>query len=396
MLCQNENCKKAEKDKKEKEHKLETRKLEAEKEIELAKIQFQNRGESFSSNSSADLNNSKRKFTFPKLEFRQFGDSIKDWLPFWSQFEQIHKDEDIAPEDKFQYLIQATVSGSRARKIVESFPPTGANYQKAVESLQSRFSREDILAEEAEEEEWISLAVAGFGLGKNQEYKSLRKKQFSSENLRNKVPTAMGLLTSTSNSDVKKACIFSEGPWIKELEEYEINLTDIGDSCEVINILVGADIMEKLLTARRKFLSSGLVAVETYLGWTLIVIKLSISTTPIRPVFEASAILANYPSLNQCLACGPNLIELIPDILLRFREREFGVIAGIRKAFLQINILIEYHIQKCEFEKSFKERLLKSFYVDNVVTSVDSRDQLNEFIANSKTLMAKGGFDQRE
>ncbi|GFW34554.1 uncharacterized protein TNCV_951841 [Trichonephila clavipes] len=82
-----------------------------------------------------------------RLEFRQCGDNIKDWLPFWNQFEQIHEEEDIAPEDKFQYLVQATVSGSRAREIVESFPPTGANYQKAILSLQSRFGREDILVE---------------------------------------------------------------------------------------------------------------------------------------------------------------------------------------------------------------------------------------------------------
>ncbi|XP_055944433.1 uncharacterized protein LOC129975391 [Argiope bruennichi] len=169
------------------------------------------------------------------------------------------------------------------------------------------------------------------------------------------------------------------------------------------------------------------------------VIKLSSSTTPIRPVFDASARLANYPSLNQCLECGPNLIELIPNILLRFREGQLGVIADIRKAFLQISIrkedrdflrflwwenreekklrvfrhtrvvfgvkcspfllasVIEYHIQKCEgFEKSLKKRLLESFYIDNVVTSVDSKDQLDRFIDNSKTLMAKGGFDLRE
>ncbi|GFW71991.1 DUF1758 domain-containing protein [Trichonephila clavipes] len=153
--------------------------------------------------------------------------------------------------------------------------------------------------------------------------------------------------------------------------------------------------MGKMLTGRRKVLSLGLVAVETYLGWTLIskvpqevpseenlamtvlslfvseaeisnlwklgligindpvekksnwlaegiieevpknevscygnylphraVIKLSSSTTPIRPVFDVSARLANYLSLNRCLSCGPSLIELIPDILLRFRERE--------------------------------------------------------------------------
>ncbi|XP_055931952.1 uncharacterized protein LOC129962236 [Argiope bruennichi] len=129
------------------------------------------------------------------------------------------------------------------------------------------------------------------------------------------------------------------------------------------------------------------------------VIKLSSSTTPIRPVFDASARLVNYPSLNQCLECGPNLIELIPNILLRFREGQLGVIADIRKAFLQISVpsVIEYHIQKCEvFEKSLKKRLLESFYIDNVVTSVDSKDQLDRFIDNSKTLMAKGGFDLRE
>ncbi|XP_055932046.1 uncharacterized protein LOC129962326 [Argiope bruennichi] len=169
------------------------------------------------------------------------------------------------------------------------------------------------------------------------------------------------------------------------------------------------------------------------------VIKLSSSTTPIRQVFDASARLANYPSLNQCLEGGPNLIGLIPNILLRFREGQLGVIADIRKAFLQISIrkedrdflrflwwenreekklkafrhtrvvlgvkcspfllasVIEYHIQKCEgFEKSLKKRLLESFYIDNAVTSVDSKDQLDGFIDNSKTLMAKGGFDLRE
>ncbi|GFY03942.1 integrase catalytic domain-containing protein [Trichonephila clavipes] len=136
-----------EKDKKEKEHELEIRKLEAVKELELTRIQFQNKSESFSSNSTADLNNSKRKFTLPRLKLRQFGDNIKDWLPFWSQFEQIHKDEDIAPEDKFRYLVQATVSSSRAREIVGSFPPTGAICQRAIESSQSCFGREDILVE---------------------------------------------------------------------------------------------------------------------------------------------------------------------------------------------------------------------------------------------------------
>ncbi|GIY46260.1 uncharacterized protein CEXT_202791 [Caerostris extrusa] len=51
------------------------------------------------------------------------------------------------------------------------------------------------------------------------------------------------------------------------------------------------------------------------------VIKESNSTTPIRPVFDASSRMKGHPSLNQCLYSGPNLIELIPDILLRFRAK---------------------------------------------------------------------------
>ncbi|GBL98576.1 hypothetical protein AVEN_19648-1 [Araneus ventricosus] len=113
------------------------------------------------------------------LQFRQFGDDLKDWLPFWGQFKHIDKDDDIAPENKFQYLVQATVVDSIAREVVESFPPTGENYAKAVDSLKARFGSESI------------------------------------------------------------------------------------------QVLIGADIMGRLLTGKRKLLSSGLVAVETHLGWTL-------------------------------------------------------------------------------------------------------------------------------
>ncbi|GFS74816.1 DUF1758 domain-containing protein [Trichonephila clavipes] len=43
------------------------------------------------------------------------------------------------------------------------------------------------------------------------------------------------------------------------------------------------------------------------------------STTSIRPVFNASSLVLGSPSLNDCLSTGPNLIEIIPTILNRFR-----------------------------------------------------------------------------
>ncbi|GBN56374.1 hypothetical protein AVEN_183203-1 [Araneus ventricosus] len=56
------------------------------------------------------------------------------------------------------------------------------------------------------------------------------------------------------------------------------------------------------------------------------------STTPIRPVFDASARMKGHPSLNESLNSGPNLIELIPDTLLRFREKKIGGYFSVSRA----------------------------------------------------------------
>ena len=96
--------------------------------------------------SGASKQNS-RKFKLPKLEFRKFGGDLKDWLSFWSQFQKIDQDEEIYPDDKFQYLVQATVVGTRAREIVENFLPCCENYPMAVACLKARFVREDLFVE---------------------------------------------------------------------------------------------------------------------------------------------------------------------------------------------------------------------------------------------------------
>ncbi|GFU59455.1 DUF1758 domain-containing protein [Trichonephila clavipes] len=68
------------------------------------------------------------------------------------------------------------------------------------------------------------------------------------------------------------------------------------------------------------------------------VIKLGSATTKIRPVFDASAREKGKPSLNDCLYKGVNLIELIPDILDRFRIYPVGIVADIEKAFLMLSV----------------------------------------------------------
>ncbi|GBM41221.1 hypothetical protein AVEN_180524-1 [Araneus ventricosus] len=53
----------------------------------------------------------------------------------------------IEDSDEFQYLLQSTVEGSRAREVIESFPPTGDNYPKVIDCLKTRFGRNDLQVE---------------------------------------------------------------------------------------------------------------------------------------------------------------------------------------------------------------------------------------------------------
>lgn len=88
-------------------------------------------------------------------------------------------------------------------------------------------------------------------------------------------------------------------------------------------------------------------------------------TTKIRPVFDASCKTGRAPSLNECLEKGPNLIDLIPDVLHRFRREGIGVISDIRKAFLMISIREEdrdflrflwWETSECEKLKIFRHK----------------------------------------
>ncbi|KAJ8978051.1 hypothetical protein NQ317_015232 [Molorchus minor] len=620
---------------------------------------------------------SKNKLKYPRIEFKKFGCDRKDWIPFWSQFKRIHNDDEIEKEDKFQFLIQSTIPKSRARELVESFPPSAENYNIAIDSLVSRFGKEELLVEyyvrellklvltnlkvkmslstlydklesqlrsletlgvtsekyaamlfplvesslpeellrvwqrsqnsyaneesscsssdslidlrlkklmaflkkEVEDEEKISMAVSGFDL----KSKTTEKPKETS------IPTASGLINQ-QKSPVCVKCVFckgshrsedckeaqkmtliekkkilssrgcchsclkfghiarrcrvniqcnncknrhstlmcnkeesSEGTGKSKQNENGSSLTvdnlsnntssqvflqtllvelrsDSGTKCvraiidtgsqrsyinkfiademgyeslreeTLIHALFGGSesevvkhseyriqisdlwsidilgISDPIQTKSRKeleqqvlehflktvsineegryevvmpwieghpslprnfnlskrrldnlmiklqndgyyddydnvfseWLSEGIIEYvpvdeithEAHYLPHRHVIKLSSSTTKIRPVFDASAREKGYPSLNQCIEKGINLIELIPSVLLRFRLHKIGVVADIRKAFLQISL-------------------------HNCVTSLDSEEELREFMEQSKQVMQDGKFDLR-
>ncbi|GFS44196.1 DUF1758 domain-containing protein [Trichonephila inaurata madagascariensis] len=57
--------------------------------------------------------------------------------------------------------------------------------------------------------------------------------------------------------------------WISELNEMKIQLSDVGKESRSVQVLLGSDVIRKLMTGQRRILSCGLVAMETILGWTL-------------------------------------------------------------------------------------------------------------------------------
>ncbi|UYV84906.1 hypothetical protein LAZ67_X003949 [Cordylochernes scorpioides] len=168
--------------------------------------------------------------------------------------------------------------------------------------------------------------------------------------------------------------------------------------------------------------------------------KVQSKTTPIRPVYDASCKAGRRSlSLNECLETGPNLIELLPEVLIRFREKKIGVIADIRKAFQTIGIdekerdylrflwwdeqdpskirtlrhtrvvfgltcspfilaaVLKYHLDSIvDYRKPVADVLRRSFYVDNLVFSVDEPDELKRFREVANDIMDEAKMTLRE
>jgi len=160
----------------------------------------------------------------------------------------------------------------------------------------------------------------------------------------------------------------------------------------------------------------------------------------VRPVFYASCKVGSNPSLNECLERGPNLLELIPSILLRFREKNIGVISDVRKAFQMIGVadvdknfqkflwwedgnpekmielkhkrvvfglncspfilaaVLEHHLEQKHYEdqRPVVKLLMNSMYVDNSVISVDTIEEFRKFRDVSIKILADAKFDLRQ
>ena len=155
-----------------------------------------------------------------------------------------------------------------------------------------------------------------------------------------------------------------------------------------------------------------------------------------RVVYDAAARpgKGSY-SLNDCLEPGPNLMNSLIHILLKFRLRKYAAKADIAKAFLQVEINVKdrdalrllwlegdqvwiyrfarlpfgltsapfilaavmlKQLDESDLDKETKDKIFSSFYVDDQVWSVDNLTQLLEQREVSINIFSKAGMNLRQ
>ena len=162
-------------------------------------------------------------------------------------------------------------------------------------------------------------------------------------------------------------------------------------------------------------------------------------TTPVRVVFDCSArAKENLPSLNDCLFSGPPLINEMLSVLLRFRFGKYAAVSDIEKAFLMVELdegdrdvtrflwpenvddpeskLLVYRFRVVLFGATCSQALLnvsirvlldqnsdlitktvaESLYVDNLLYSTNSLQNLITFYEKSCIILKEGNFKLRE
>ena len=158
------------------------------------------------------------------------------------------------------------------------------------------------------------------------------------------------------------------------------------------------------------------------------------STTKMRPVFNCSLKTRKGPSLNEASYAGINLMKDMLELTMLFRTNHYVYLADVRKAFLMIklksikdrnrfcfflkegdklvcyrfttiifgfnaspfilNYVIKHHASSFP-DDHCTDSLLNNFFVDNLVKSHNSEDELVQLYVNSVARMGQGNFDLR-
>ncbi|UYV82894.1 hypothetical protein LAZ67_22001295 [Cordylochernes scorpioides] len=376
----------------------------------------------------------------PKLTMERFYREISQWLNFWNAFDSsINRNEHLTKIDKFNYL--KAYLGGTAAQTVEGFCLSEENYDKAVELLKKRFGKGERLIDvhmnnllalkplrvtkdvRAFRELYGRILVQIRSLEKNQNATPARgmMRDETLTNLttpvvllptlrvtiRGKCKERLGrILIDTgsqrlSNLDGSYGCNFEalsqdvicdsvprvhQGKWMQDLSAHDIELTDLHRG--PLEILIGADIAGKLLTGEHRRLPSGLVAVQTRLGWTLM------GKFPATEEETSSEIGVSSDIEKAFLQIG--IREEDRDYLrLLWYDKEGNVMVlrharvvfGITTSPYLLLATLFHHLNKApEHWQETAELLRESLYIDNCVASFSKVTDMEIFVDEAQRL----------
>ena len=170
-----------------------------------------------------------------------------------------------------------------------------------------------------------------------------------------------------------------------------------------------------------------------YIPWHAVIKK---GTTKRRIVYDAKSRPAKTAySLNDCLETGPDLMNSLYHILLRFRRKRYACKADIEKAFLQVEIaeenrdalrllweiegivwilrfarlpfgltcssyllaaVLQKHLKGTNLDKELIDQILIAFYVDDNIWSVNTIEELFSRFEVTLVEFAKAGMNIRQ
>lgn len=165
--------------------------------------------------------------------------------------------------------------------------------------------------------------------------------------------------------------------------------------------------------------------------------KSSSSSTPLRIVYRCNFRIGTNHSLNDCMHSGPPLVQDLGGIIMRMRLFQIVMCSDIEKAFLSVNLradhrkytkflwlsnphdadskFVELQFQSVLFGATASPFILnavlrkhlnqqdcpissligRDVYVDNIISSVPSHAQAEEYYKQANSILANGGFNLR-
>ncbi|UYV74695.1 hypothetical protein LAZ67_12000594 [Cordylochernes scorpioides] len=379
----------------------------------------------------------------PKLTMERFYGEISQWLNFWNAFDSsINRNEHLTKIDKFNYL--KAYLGGTAAQTVEGFCLSEENYDKAVELLKKRFGKGErknqnatpargimrdetltnlttpvvllptlrvtirgkckermgrILIDTGSQRSYVLQDTAeemGYECSKKE---SLRHSLFGGSNTELYEHGVYDI--RLSNLDGSYGCNFEalsqdvicdsvprvhQGKWMHDLSAHDIELTDLHRG--PLEILIGADIAGKLLTGEHRRLPSGLVAVQTRLGWTLM-----------------GKIPATEEETSSEIGVSSDIEKAFLQIGIREEDRDYlrflwydkegnvmvlrhaRVVFGITTSPYLLLATLFHHLNKApEHWQETAELLRESLYIDNCVASFSKVTDMEKFVDEAQRL----------